>query len=109
MTTEPVPGSAGSEGVPSDEGRIPEKIGKRDVERLVIKFTNNDSLLEIEGDDVDLGTDLKVRYKHRLVAEFRREAVDGWWYKSYVLNEEPPYGGTGNALDIGDVAPDPGL
>lgn len=85
------------------EGRLPQKVEKREIARLVIKITGVDDLLEIEGDDVDLGTDLKVRYKHRLVAEFRRDAVDGWWYKSYVLNQGPPFGGEGNALDAGDL------
>ena len=49
---------------------------------------------------MDLGTDLKVRYKHRLVAEFRRDAVDGWWYKSFVLNDSAPFGGEGAAADV---------
>ncbi len=86
------------------EGRIPQKLTGREVKRVVVKMTGSDALLEIEGDDVDLGTDLKVRYQHHLVAEFRRDAVDGWWFKSYVLNEGPPYGGEGNATDVGDVA-----
>ena len=106
MTSEQSGGNAGSQDTPTDEDRIPEKVGPRKIETLVIKFTNTDTLLEIEGDDVDLGTDLKVRYKHRLVAEFRREAVDGWWYKIFVLNDGPPFGGTGTALDAGDLAQD---
>ena len=97
----PIPAPADETNV---EGRIPRKIAKREVARVVIKITGSPDLLEIEGDDVDLGTDLKIRYQHRLVAEFRRDAVDGWWYKSYVLNEGPPYGGEGTALDVGDLA-----
>ena len=41
-------------------------------------------------DDVDLGTDLKIRHEHRLIAEFRRDAVDGWWYKSAVSRDLHP-------------------
>ena len=85
------------------EARLPTKLRGRDIARVVIKITGVDDLLEIEGDDVDLGTDLKVRYKHRLVAEFRREAIDGWWYKDVVLNHALPFGGEGNAEDVGDV------
>ena len=85
------------------EGRLAQKISRREIKRVVIKITGVDDLLEIEGDDVDLGTDLKVRYKHRLVAEFRREAIDGWWYKDVVLNHALPFGGEGNAEDVGDV------
>ncbi len=111
MTTQPDAGTASPPSAAKDddtnvEGRIPEKIGPREVARVVIKITGVDHLLEIEGDDVDLGTDLKVRYKHRLVAEFRRDAVDGWWYKDVVLNREPPFGGVGTAEDVGDIAPD---
>ena len=86
------------------EGRLPSKISRREIARVVIKITGVDALLEIEGDDVDLGTDLKVRYKHRLVAEFRRDAVDGWWFKTVVLNQGPPFGGEGSASDVGDVS-----
>lgn len=100
MTTQP----ADSEDTSNAEGRLPDKIAKREVSRVVIKITGVKDLLEIEGDDVDLGTDLKVRYKHHLVAEFRRDAVDGWWFKSFVLNDGPPYGGTGTASDVGDLA-----
>ena len=86
------------------EGRIPQRIARREIKRVVIKISGSQDLLEIEGDDVDLGTDLKVRYQHSLVAEFRRDAVDGWWYKSFVLNENAPYGGEGNAADVGDIS-----
>ncbi len=85
-------------------GRIPQQIARREVKRVLIKITGSDHLLEIEGDDVDLGTDLKIRYHHQLVAEFRRDAVDGWWFKSFVLNDSPPYGGEGNATDVGDLS-----
>lgn len=88
------------------EGRIPQKIARREVARVVIKISGSQDLLEIEGDDVDLGTDLKVRYHHRLVAEFRRDAVDGWWFKSFVLNQTAPYGGEGDASDVGDLSED---
>ena len=92
---------------PTDaDERLPDKVAMREVSRVVVKITGVDALLEIEGDDVDLGTDLKVRYKHRLVAEFRRDAVDGWWYKSVVLNGGPPFGGEGDAADVGDVRAD---
>ena len=87
------------------EGRIPQKI-RREISRVVIKISGSTDLLELEGDDVDLGTDLKVRYKHQLVAEFRRDAVDGWWFKAFVLNQSLPYGGEGDAVDAGDMAPD---
>ena len=86
------------------EGRIPQKVGRREVSRVVIKLSGSDDLLELEGDDVDLGTDLKVRYRHRLVGEFRRDAVDGWWFKAFVINQGPPYGGEGDAVDVGDLA-----
>ena len=86
------------------EGHLPEKIARREIKRVVIKISGSNDLLEIEGDDVDLGTDLKVRYHHRLVAEFRRDAVDGWWFKSFVLNDSAPYGGEGNATDVGDLS-----
>ncbi len=85
------------------EARLPTKLHGRDITRVVVKITGVDDLLEIEGDDVDLGTDLKVRYRHRLVAEFRRDAIDGWWYKDVVLNHDLPFGGEGNAEDVGDV------
>jgi hypothetical protein len=86
------------------EGRLPQQIARREIKRVVIKISGSNELLEMEGDDVDLGTDLKIRYHHQLVAEFRRDAVDGWWYKSFVLNDGPPYGGEGNATDVGDLA-----
>ena len=108
MSTEPA-GPAGTDGSSADElnaeGRLPSKISRREIARVVIKITGVADLLEIEGDDVDLGTDLKVRYKHRLVAEFRRDAVDGWWYKAFVLNDSAPFGGEGAAADVGDIAP----
>ena len=85
------------------EARLPQKVSGREIARVVVKMTGVDDLLEIEGDDVDLGTDLKVRYKHRLIAEFRRDAIDGWWYKDVVLNHDLPFGGEGNADDVGDV------
>lgn len=86
------------------EGRLPQQIARREIKRVVIKISGSNELLEMEGDDVDLGTDLKIRYHHQLVAEFRRDAIDGWWYKSFVLNDGPPYGGAGNATDVGDLA-----
>lgn len=86
------------------EGRLPQQIARREIKRVVIKISGSNELLEMEGDDVDLGTDLKIRYHHQLVAEFRRDAIDGWWYKSFVLNDGPPYGGEGNATDVGDLA-----
>ena len=107
MTTESV-NPAGTDGTRTDEtnveDRLPAKISRREIARVVIKITGVADLLEIEGDDVDLGTDLKVRYKHRLVAEFRRDAIDGWWYKSFVLNDSAPFGGEGAAADVGDIA-----
>lgn len=113
MTTEPddatpAPAPAGDDAERVDPtnsaGRLPEKISRREIARVVIKISGVDELLEIEGDDVDLGTDLKVRYKHQLVAEFRRDAVDGWWFKTFVLNEGPPFGGAGDAVDVGDLS-----
>ncbi len=86
-------------------GRVPDKAAARSIQRVVVKITGVDPLLELEGDDVDLGTDLKIRYKHRLVAEFRRDAIDGWWYKDVVLNQGPPFGGEGTARDAGDLSP----
>ena len=65
--------------------RLPERQAPQQVDAVVIKFSNDGLVLELEGDDVDLGTDLKVRREHRLIAEFRRDAVDGWWYKSSVI------------------------
>lgn len=88
----------------NEAGRLPAKVSRREIARVVVKITGVDELLELEGDDVDLGSDLKVRYKHHLVAEFRRDAVDGWWFKTFVLNDEPPFGGEGNAVDVGDLA-----
>ncbi len=65
--------------------RLPQRQAPQQADAVVIKFSNDGLILELEGDDVDLGTDLKVRREHRLIAEFRRDAVDGWWYKSAVL------------------------
>ena len=67
--------------------RLPQQQEARQADAVVIKFSNDGLVLELEGDDVDLGTDLKVRNEHRLIAEFRRDAVDGWWYKSSVISE----------------------
>lgn len=77
---------------PAREGdhRLPERQSAAESGRVVIKFSDDQMLLELEGDDVDLGTDLKVRHQHRLVAEFRRDAVDGWWFKSAVLRRPHP-------------------
>ena len=33
-----------------------------------------------------------------------RDAVDGWWFKAFVLNDGPPFGGIGNAEDVGDIS-----
>ena len=113
MTTQPASSAATTPAAaqspaPRDEtnaqGRVAEKIGRKEISRVVIKITGVDDLLEIEGDDVDLGTDLKVRYQHHLVAEFRRDAVDGWWFKTVVLNDGPPFGGVGTASDVGDLS-----
>ena len=79
----------------NEEGRIPDKIEAPEAAIVVIKFTGDDNLLELHGDDVDLGTDLKVRFEHQLIAEFRRDAVDGWWFKPSVLNETAPFGPAG--------------
>ncbi len=79
--------SAGSE---RTDHRLPERQAQREADAVVIKFSSDGLVLELEGDDVDLGTDLKVRREHRLIAEFRRDAVDGWWYKSAVLAEPRP-------------------
>ena len=111
MTTEPASADttpdAAESAAPHDQtnaaGRIPDKIARKEISRVVIKITGVKDLLEIEGDDVDLGTDLKVRYRHHLVAEFRRDAIDGWWFKSFVVNDGPPFGGTGDAVDVGDA------
>ncbi len=67
------------------ERRLPQRQTPSESATVVIRFSSDGLLLELEGDDVDLGTDLKVRHKHRLIAEFRRDAVDGWWYKASVL------------------------
>ncbi|MDE2986961.1 MAG: hypothetical protein OXT70_02770 [Chloroflexota bacterium] len=67
--------------------RLPQQQESRAADSVVIKFSNDGLVLELEGDDVDLGTDLKVRNEHRLIAEFRRDAVDGWWFKSSVVSE----------------------
>ncbi|MCY3923741.1 MAG: hypothetical protein OXG27_15290 [Chloroflexi bacterium] len=70
--------------------RLPERQAPQQADAVVIKFSNDGLVLELEGDDVDLGTDLKVRREHRLIAEFRRDAVDGWWFKSAVLSDPAP-------------------
>ncbi|MYA01413.1 MAG: hypothetical protein F4038_12965 [Chloroflexi bacterium] len=67
--------------------RLPQQQEALAADSVVIKFSNDGLVLELEGDDVDLGTDLKVRNEHRLIAEFRRDAVDGWWFKSSVISE----------------------
>ena len=67
--------------------RLPQQQEAKQADAVVIKFSNDGMVLELEGDDVDLGTDLKVRNEHRLIAEFRRDAVDGWWFKSSVISE----------------------
>ena len=81
MTT---PASEPSQSERTDH-RLPERQAEQEVDAVVIKFSNDGLVLELEGDDVDLGTDLKVRREHRLIAEFRRDAVDGWWFKSAVI------------------------
>lgn len=77
---------------PSDH-RLPRRQAPSVADSVVIKFSSDGLVLELEGDDVDLGTDLKVRHEHRLVAEFRRDAVDGWWFKSSVLQPPRPIPG----------------
>ncbi len=67
--------------------RLPRQQEAQQADAVVIKFSNDGLVLELEGDDVDLGTDLKVRNEHRLIAEFRRDAVDGWWFKSSVISD----------------------
>ena len=84
--------TADSSASPHDETentdyRLPRQRETQRVDAVVIKFSDDDLVLELEGDDVDLGTDLKVRNEHRLIAEFRRDAVDGWWFKSAVITE----------------------
>ena len=71
----------------STDNRLPQQQEAPQSDSVVIKFSADGLVLELEGDDVDLGTDLKVRNEHRLIAEFRRDAVDGWWFKSSVLTE----------------------
>ena len=78
---------AESESEARTDYRLPQRQAPLQADAVVIKFSNDGLVLELEGDDVDLGTDLKVRNEHRLIAEFRRDAVDGWWYKSSVLSE----------------------
>jgi hypothetical protein len=80
---------------PADSGeqtdyRLPRRQDPAQADAVVIKFSNDGMVLELEADDVDLGTDLKVRREHRLIAEFRRDAVDGWWFKSSVLSDPTP-------------------
>lgn len=76
-----------TDNVENTDYRLPRQREARQADAVVIKFSNDGLVLELEGDDVDLGTDLKVRNEHRLIAEFRRDAVDGWWFKSSVLAE----------------------
>ena len=105
MTTEAQePATDSGEDTSYRDAALAKKIPRREVARVVIRISGSNDLLELEGDDVDLGTDLKVRYQHKLVAEFRRDAIDGWWFKSFVVNEGPPFGGEGNASDVGDVS-----
>lgn len=75
------------------ERRLPQRQAPAESDTVVIKFSADGLVLEMEADDVDLGTDLKVRREHRLIAEFRRDAVDGWWYKSAVLRDLHPADG----------------
>ncbi len=86
MTTSDPPDPPQDETQNTDH-RLPQQQEVQQVDAVVIKFSNGTLVLELEGDDVDLGTDLKVRNEHRLIAEFRRDAVDGWWYKSSVVTE----------------------
>ena len=87
MTTPAEPSNGDSE---RTDYRLPQRQAPRQADAVVIKFSNDGLVLELEGDDVDLGTDLKVRREHRLIAEFRRDAVDGWWFKSSVLRDPKP-------------------
>ncbi len=87
MTTPAEPSDGDSE---RTDYRLPQRQAPRHADAVVIKFSNDGLVLELEGDDVDLGTDLKVRREHRLIAEFRRDAVDGWWFKSSVLRDPKP-------------------
>ncbi len=87
MTT---PSDAAGEDAAATDHRLPERQAPLQSATVVIKFSNDGLVLELEGDDVDLGTDLKVRSEHRLIAEFRRDAVDGWWFKSSALDEPRP-------------------
>ena len=69
--------------------RLPERQDDAEAAHVLVKFSGDGLILELLGDDVDLGTDLKVRHEHRLIAEFRRDAVDGWWFESAAVR--PPY------------------
>ena len=69
------------------ERRLPRRQAPLETDIVVVKFSGDGLVLELHGDDVDLGTDLKVRHEHRLIAEFRRDAVDGWWFKSAVSRD----------------------
>ena len=89
MTTPDDPSSTDTDAVRTDH-RLPARQNPQQADAVVIKFSNDGMVLELEGDDVDLGTDLKVRSEHRLIAEFRRDAVDGWWFKSSVLKDPHP-------------------
>ena len=72
------------------ERRLPRRQAPLETDIVVVKFSGDGLVLELHGDDVDLGTDLKVRHEHRLIAEFRRDAVDGWWFKSAVSRDLRP-------------------
>ena len=72
------------------ERRLPRRQAALETDIVVVKFSADGLVLELHGDDVDLGTDLKVRHEHRLIAEFRRDAVDGWWFKSAVSRDLRP-------------------
>lgn len=72
------------------ERRLPRRQAPLEADIVVVKFSGDGLVLELDGDDVDLGTDLKIRHEHRLIAEFRRDAVDGWWYKSAVSRDLHP-------------------
>ncbi len=87
MTTPSEPSAGDGE---RTDYRLPQRQAPQQADAVVIKFTADGMVLELEGDDVDLGTDLKVRSEHRLIAEFRRDAVDGWWFKSSVLRDPRP-------------------
>ena len=76
------------------ERRLPRRQAPLETDIVVVKFSADGLVLELHGDDVDLGTDLKVRHEHRLIAEFRRDAVDGWVVQVRRLARSPPRRGT---------------